>query len=882
MAMESWKQAIWQLEFISIADFFFTFVFGFECMFKMWAFTPRRYYASGWNRFDFFIVMISFTGITIDNLGSAVGINPTVLRVLRIFRVFRILRAFRIFKAARGLQEIIATLVSSLPAIVNLFCMLALLFFIYGVLGVTIFGSLCISGDEARPGLKATQCLFTAPNMLLDSHANFRGVGWSILTLFRVATGDAWGSLLESTQLQAHERKVTQDMWDDLVALYGEDPSLLPVTDRNHVMMNMSNAAQKIAAISIRRWNESSYGLDESVEWPFPNNEAFEWVLLARRALPGCLTDEDARFMEKAGLSDCSVDGYVVSCKSTCGDSFGANLYFVSFVCVATFILLQLVIAVLMEQLANNDHSQAHVDIVPGCTVLAKPVFARVYRRWRYNAARKLRLERRRARLEEEMRAKEAAENGIAVSSPGNFVSGHTTPSSNKSPSWSPLRMFKRATSPMRAGDAEKHQQSDKANSNTQDEGVSLMQPHDGAELSTVPEEDGTGLRPYGKYLGDGDRRTEVQSAYGHKMMQADFAESFAIHGSNSAGETAVARETDGMFKAHGGRNANHDHIPAHGHQARAERLHSMDSDDSEHSRRSNRRSHLPALNPRSRTPTLQFRHDPFPLGKLTPDDLTTPRKNNTNHSDEFERRESRTPEMWPVKLENDDDVAVQSWSSSGSRKRLMPLPPPRTVARGTSPMLKHSGSFTFGTDGNKPGLLSEAGLPCRLPMSPAFSSSGRQLSPSSSLGALTPLPMLLQGGAPGTSTPRKRAGWPSPLLTLARPEDHGLQAAPPLAEEKPSAQRDERTKSDGNASPRDAARHQTSENRDEHGVNTGGTPRGRASVTEIECAGADSSEDEMVVERNRATASPISNSRDQMPSTLSALDDPGDSTATP
>ena len=42
---------------------------------------------------------MSFLGILIDNLGNAVDLNPTILRVLRIVRIFRILRAFRIFKA---------------------------------------------------------------------------------------------------------------------------------------------------------------------------------------------------------------------------------------------------------------------------------------------------------------------------------------------------------------------------------------------------------------------------------------------------------------------------------------------------------------------------------------------------------------------------------------------------------------------------------------------------------------------------------------------------------------------------------------------------------------------------------------------------------------
>jgi hypothetical protein len=180
MAVESFKQSQWQLDFSVVANYFFTFVFGWECIFKLYGLYPRRYYTSAWNRFDFFIVMISFAGIAIDNLGSSVGLNPTVLRVLRIFRIFRILRAFRIFKAAKGLQAIISTLVNSLTALMNLFAMLALVFFIFAVLGITLYGGVCTDEDPARPGLMAVRCLMTDEGMLLDSHASFKNIGLAL------------------------------------------------------------------------------------------------------------------------------------------------------------------------------------------------------------------------------------------------------------------------------------------------------------------------------------------------------------------------------------------------------------------------------------------------------------------------------------------------------------------------------------------------------------------------------------------------------------------------------------------------------------------------------------------------------------------------------
>eukprot|EP00286_Rhodomonas_abbreviata_P000279 CAMPEP_0181291404 /NCGR_PEP_ID=MMETSP1101-20121128/1948_1 /TAXON_ID=46948 /ORGANISM="Rhodomonas abbreviata, Strain Caron Lab Isolate" /LENGTH=1755 /DNA_ID=CAMNT_0023395791 /DNA_START=9 /DNA_END=5276 /DNA_ORIENTATION=- len=393
MSMESFKQAEWQSTFGKVSNFFFTYVFGFECLAKLWAFFPRRYYVNSWNRFDYFIVMISFGGIVVDNLGTAVAINPTMLRILRVFRVFRILRAFRIFKAAKGLQAIVNTLVNSLPAIMNLFSMLGLLFFIYGVLGVMVFGSLCTEDDKQLPGLKAARCLFTEDDNLLSPHANFKNVGFALLALLRVATGDNWGEVLATCQLWAGSRKVSEESWQLFVSLLGKDPSTLPPTDAGFLQREDKNAALEIAKHAVRAWHAMTLGLDEDRDWPFPmasRPRSLEWIYLGQMVLPGCLTDSEAFELQNEGLADCDVGGYSKQCESTCGSSIAANAIFLSFVCVSQFVLLQLVIAVLMEQLSNTQNATSPTELMPGSDFLQRPIFVRLYRRWRWNALRRL------------------------------------------------------------------------------------------------------------------------------------------------------------------------------------------------------------------------------------------------------------------------------------------------------------------------------------------------------------------------------------------------------------------------------------------------------------------------------------------------------------
>ena len=79
-------------------------------------------------------------------------------------------------QSAKGLRTLFNTLIISLPAIFNVGSLLFLLMFVYGVLGMNLFGEVAI-GQQV-------------------THASFSNFGMSLLTLFRVFTGDAWSSIM--------------------------------------------------------------------------------------------------------------------------------------------------------------------------------------------------------------------------------------------------------------------------------------------------------------------------------------------------------------------------------------------------------------------------------------------------------------------------------------------------------------------------------------------------------------------------------------------------------------------------------------------------------------------------------------------------------------
>ena len=75
-----------------------------------------------------------------------------LLRILRVLRILRILRVLK-SKGAKQLRTLIMTLIFSFPALWNVGRMLALLIFIYSVLGVQLFTFVVYQDEINGPSL---------------------------------------------------------------------------------------------------------------------------------------------------------------------------------------------------------------------------------------------------------------------------------------------------------------------------------------------------------------------------------------------------------------------------------------------------------------------------------------------------------------------------------------------------------------------------------------------------------------------------------------------------------------------------------------------------------------------------------------------------------
>jgi hypothetical protein len=87
--------------------------------------------------------------------------------------MLRVARVFRLIPRAKGLNALLRTLLLSVPALGNVGSVLFLFLFVWGCIGMTLFGGV-------RPG------------EYLGEDANFRNMGQALLTLFRMITGESW------------------------------------------------------------------------------------------------------------------------------------------------------------------------------------------------------------------------------------------------------------------------------------------------------------------------------------------------------------------------------------------------------------------------------------------------------------------------------------------------------------------------------------------------------------------------------------------------------------------------------------------------------------------------------------------------------------------
>lgn len=126
-------------EILKNGNFVFTAIFASEAFLKLIALSPMNYFRDGWNCFDFLIVFLSFLEMALDGVSG-----------LSVLRSFRLLRVFKLARSWQTLNMLIRIVAGTMGALGNLIFVLAIVVFIFAVMGQQLFrdGYIEAYGDE--------------------------------------------------------------------------------------------------------------------------------------------------------------------------------------------------------------------------------------------------------------------------------------------------------------------------------------------------------------------------------------------------------------------------------------------------------------------------------------------------------------------------------------------------------------------------------------------------------------------------------------------------------------------------------------------------------------------------------------------------------------
>lgn len=148
--------------------------FTLEMVVKFIALGPSDYWDDNWNKLDCFTVISSWIGEYFEGVGG-----------VQALRAIRVLRLVMLLKHAKTLRSLIATLLKSMVPAMNIFCLLALVYFCFGVIAMHLYGN-------TKKGHFVTE---------LD---NFDDIFHSMRVLFQISTGQDFMNLMHELELSGN------------------------------------------------------------------------------------------------------------------------------------------------------------------------------------------------------------------------------------------------------------------------------------------------------------------------------------------------------------------------------------------------------------------------------------------------------------------------------------------------------------------------------------------------------------------------------------------------------------------------------------------------------------------------------------------------------
>ncbi|XP_065554460.1 voltage-dependent L-type calcium channel subunit alpha-1S [Lathamus discolor] len=194
LGMQHYNQSPEMNHISDILNVAFTILFTLEMILKLMAFKAKGYFGDPWNVFDFLIVIGSIIDVILNEIdtvlassgglyclgGGCDSIDPDDSRVsITFFRLFRVMRLVKLLSRGEGVRTLLWTFIKSFQALPYVALLIVMLFFIYAVIGMQMFGKIAM--------VDGTQ---------INRNNNFQTFPQAVLLLFRCATGEAWQEIL--------------------------------------------------------------------------------------------------------------------------------------------------------------------------------------------------------------------------------------------------------------------------------------------------------------------------------------------------------------------------------------------------------------------------------------------------------------------------------------------------------------------------------------------------------------------------------------------------------------------------------------------------------------------------------------------------------------
>ncbi|XP_041908714.1 voltage-dependent N-type calcium channel subunit alpha-1B [Corvus kubaryi] len=168
-------------EMLKCLNIVFTSMFSMECVLKIIAFGVLNYFRDAWNVFDFVTVLGSITDILVTEIAVS-----TACSISFLYKQSRALtNASKLSQSCLGIGCLhLLSLISLFPfpqALPYVCLLIAMLFFIYAIIGMQVFGNIALDDETS-----------------INRHNNFRTFLQALMLLFRSATGEAWHEIMLS------------------------------------------------------------------------------------------------------------------------------------------------------------------------------------------------------------------------------------------------------------------------------------------------------------------------------------------------------------------------------------------------------------------------------------------------------------------------------------------------------------------------------------------------------------------------------------------------------------------------------------------------------------------------------------------------------------